>query len=1110
MIIIDENIVVLVLISFTFGGCDNHKPSEPPGADTLFEYLPASHTGINFANSVEEVPGRNVGTYDYMYNGGGVAVADFNNDGLPDLFFSGSDADNSLYINQGGFVFKDVSEHAGIKEPGKWATGVTVVDVNSDGWHDLYISHSGPDYKKNETRNSLYVNQRDNTFREAAKEYGIDDNGLSTHAVFFDMDGDGDLDLWVLNHAVRNWANQTPDWLKVVDQMTSAERKRFTNSLYRNENDGRFTEISEKAGLDYIGFGLGIAVSDFNKDGRPDVFVANDYFIPDRLFINLGNGVFAEQASSKFSHTPHFSMGCDAADFNNDGLMDLAVLDMTPADHYRSKMNMASMDVAEFRFLTEAQGFRPQYMFNSLYRNDGDGVMSDIAHLAGVAKTDWSWAPLLADFDNDGLKDLYITNGVYRDILNNDWRKELMTMLKSEQFSSEAYFQHLKKADSTPVVNPLFRNENGYQFKEMSAEWGVDRLSFSNGVAYADLNLDGHLDLVVNNLGETAFVIRNNGSKRNSGGYLRVSLECESNKMKADGSVITLYQNGQKQMNEYRFNRGYQSHVEPLVHFGLGDSKKVDSLVIRWPNNRVTALYSPEINKVHNLQYDHNTSRPFSPLEDEPLFFDVTDLAINPPAMHSEKSFNDFEKEVLLPHKMSQLGPAICVGDINADGLDDFYLGGSLGEAGKLYIQTAQGYFQYYPVPSFLENRKGEELGAMFFDYDGDGHLDLYVARGGGGELENKPDLLQDLLYHNDGSGNFTLSSYLPEISSSTKALSGVDWDLDGDLDLFVGGRNVPGQYPQAPRSYLLENRNGRFVDVTSKMSSVLQKTGMVTDALWIQSGGSISLLIVGEWMEPQLYIVQNGILEKTPDLQLANASGWWNRIEVGDFNGDGQNEYLLGNLGLNNKFQPSAESPLYCFANDFDDNGTLDIVLSKNYKEQLVPVRGRECSSAQMPVLADEYKTYHDFASASLIDIYGDQKIESAISLKAEYFSSALLMRENNKWELKKLPVSAQIAPIQGAVVSDYNNDGHLDLIVAGNNFVTEVETTPYDSGKGLFLKGRGDGTFEPVYTDKSGIFLPGDVRELLPIKLSSDGIRGVLVAENNGRVRILIRTGE
>lgn len=1110
MIITDKSIVVVILLSFTIGACKSPKPTEPSSADTRFEYLPQSHTGIDFTNLVQESPDRNVGTYDYIYNGGGVAVADFNNDGLPDLFFTGNDAGNALYFNQGGFVFKDVSDPAGIVEPGKWATGVTVVDVNSDGWLDIYVCHSGPDYKSSETRNSLYINQQDNTFREAAKEYGIDDNGLSTHAVFFDMDDDGDLDLWVLNHAVRNWANQTPDWLKVVEQMTPAKRKRFTNSLYRNEGNGRYTEISKEAGLDYIGFGLGIAVSDFNKDGRPDVFIGNDYFIPDRLFINLGSGVFAEQTSSKFSHTPHFSMGCDAADFNNDGLTDLAVLDMTPADHYRSKMNMASMDVAEFRFLTEDQGFRPQYMFNSLFRNDGSGVMSDLAHLAGVAKSDWSWAPLLADFDNDGLKDLYVTNGIYRDILNNDWRMELMTLLKSEQFSPDVYFQHLQKADSTPLVNPMFRNENGNQFTAMSEEWGIDRTSFSNGVAYADLNLDGHLDLVVNNLGQTAFVIRNNGSQQKSGNFLRITLESQLSDMAADGSVVTIYQNGQEQMSEYRFNRGYQSFVEPVIHFGLGDSQKVDSLIVHWPNNKLTALYNPEVNKVHHVLYDENNSRPFKEMQIEPMFFDVTELAINPPATHSEQSFDDFEKEVLLPHRMSQLGPAICVGDVNADDLDDFYLGGSLGEAGKLYIQTDKGYFQHHPVPAFIENRKGEELGAAFFDYDGDGHPDLYVARGGGGEVEEKPELLQDLLYRNDGFGNFTLSSSLPEISSSTKALSAVDWDKDGDLDLFVGGRNVPGKYPQAPRSYLLENRNGRFVDVTSQLSPTLAETGMITDALWIQSDGEISLLIVGEWMEPSMYAMQDGVLDKSPDFELPNVSGWWNRIEAGDFNGDGQNEYLLGNLGLNNKFHPSAESPLYCFANDFDDSGTLDIVLSKNYKNELVPVRGKECSSAQMPDLMDEYETYHDFASASLIDIYGDQKIESAISLQADDFSSVILTRGDNKWQLKSLPLAAQIAPIQGAVVNDYDNDGQLDLVIAGNNFVTEVETTPYDSGKGLFLKGNGDGTFEPKYTEESGIFLHGDVREVLPIKVSSDGIRGLLVAENNGTVRLLIRTGE
>lgn len=1098
------------LLGIAVISCESSRPEEPSPAKTRFEYLSPDYTGVHFSNKVHESPHRNVGTYDYMYNGGGVAVADFNNDGLPDLFFTGNDVPNKLYINKGGFKFEDVSEKAGIGGDGKWATGVTVVDINDDGWPDIYVCHSGPDYRQSETRNALYINQQDGTFREESTKYGIHDNGLSTHAVFFDMDGDGDLDLWVLNHAVRNWANQTPDWLKVVEQFTPQERKRFTNSLYRNEGDGRFTEISEDAGIDFIGFGLGIAVSDFNRDGRPDVFIANDYFIPDRLFINLGNGGFAERSSSKFSHTPHFSMGCDAADFNNDGLIDLAVLDMTPADHYRNKMNMSSMDVAEFRFLTKVQGYRPQYMFNSLFRNDGNGVMSDIAHLAGVAKTDWSWAPLLVDLDNDGLRDLYITNGIYRDILNNDWRGEIAERILSGQLSKEEYFNHLQKADRTPVVNPMFQNQNGYEFSAVQDGWGINRTSFSNGAAYVDLNQDGHLDLVVSNIGQPAFIIRNNGKHHKGGSHIRFTLESTSPDLNEEGTRISVFASGKAQVAEYRFNRGFQSFVEPAVHFGLGDAQRVDSVKIHWPNRRVTTLQNLQLNHSHHIQYDPATAFVEKTQHEMPLFADVSDAAIVPPAVHIENEFDDFEKEILLPHRMSQLGPALAVADVNGDGLDDFYVGGALDKPGMLYLQTPQGYFHRHSVSAFEDNAAGEELGAAFFDFDGDGHLDLYVARGGGGEVEDNKKLMQDVLYRNDGKGSYAPVDALPEIHSSTMAVRPVDWNNDGQMDLFVGGRNTPGKYPTIPCSYLLENHNGKFVDVTKDKAPDLAKIGMVTDAMWVQNDDQLQLLVVGEWMSPTWFEWNDGVLARSGESEIEVAAGWWNSIAAADFNNDGQNDYVLGNLGLNNKFHPTQESPLYCFANDFDDNGTLDIVLSKNYKDKLVPMRGKECSSAQMPVLLDEFKSYHEFASAGLTEIYDAQKIESALSLKADNFSSGILSRKSTEWVINELPLAAQVAPIQGVVIDDFDNDGHLDMVLAGNNFVTEVETTPYDSGKGLFLKGDGNGSFEAVYTDKSGVFLPGDVRAILPISVSTDGIRGLLVVENDGKVRLLIRTGE
>jgi hypothetical protein len=1080
--------------------------------ETLFVYLEPEATGVHFQNEVNEAENRNVGTYDYMYNGGGVAIADLDNDGLPDLIFCGNDTPSRIYRNRGNMKFEDVTDKSGVKHSG-WTTGITLVDINDDGRLDLYFSRSGPDFATQSTTNLLYLNQGNFVFTERAQQYGIADNGLSTQAAFFDYDSDGDLDLIVVNHAVRNWANLSVDWLKYVESRPDKERNRFSPTLYRNNDNGSFTDVTSEAGLSGVAFGLGLAISDFDDDGRPDIFIANDYFIPDRLYLNQGNGRFNEMAKRKFRHTSFFSMGCDAADFNNDGLIDLVEPDMSPNDHYRSKMLMAGMDTAEFRFL-ERLGYTPQYMFNALYKNSGNGVMSDIAHLAGVARTDWSWAPLLADLDNDGFKDLIISNGIYRDITNNDWRTLLLNEMKAGTLTQTRYLELLQQAPRTPVVNAAFRNTGNLVFEAQADAWGLTAPSFSNGMATGDLDGDGDLDIVVNNLGQKAFVIENSASDRGAG-FIRFKLEAPTEQMPLQGARLTVWMNNIQQMAENRFTRGFQSFSEPVVHFGLGvdPPPTIDSLTVLWPNGRISTYTALETNRVHTIRYDGTQLR--RPAEKSKLkpYWDISDLAILPPAVHAENVYDDFRVEQLLPHRTSTMGPALAVGDVNGDGLDDFFLGGAKGLEAQLYLQTANGYFERSTQAALTSARQGEDLNALLFDSDGDGDLDLYVARGGGGDVVGQPDLLQDLLFLNDGKGNFSRANVLPAMPVSTQALRAFDFDDDGDLDLFVGGRNEPGKYPLGTRSFLLENRAGVFVDITAERAPELLQPRCVTDAIWLENGlqGKANLVLVGEWMAPEVFVfgLNGRMLQLQNAPELTGLTGWWASVQALP-HPDGV-LLLLGNVGENNKFHPTPEKPLYIFADDFDDDGQLDIVLSKDDNGRRVPVRGLQCSSGQMPVIRERFASYDAFASAPLEAILGREDLTGTFSLNATTFSSGtVLVRSDGIGPFRPLPKEAQIAPIAGAVVMPQAADGRYDVIIAGNQFTTEVETTPYDAGKGLLMRygtAGNDIQFEVVLPAVSGVFIPGDVRKATSIRVSSDQIPGIIAASNGRRVRILMQ---
>lgn len=1104
-------IALIIILPLVFTNCNNGpNPSQAIDKDLpLFTLLDPAESGIDFSNVIEEDENINIVGYNYHYNGGGVAVGDINNDGLPDLFFTGNNVSNKLFLNKGNLKFEDISEAAGI-QTGHWSTGATLVDINNDGLLDIYVCNSGPHTDKRLRTNQLFINNGDLTFTDKAEQFGIANTGYSTQASFFDHDKDGDLDLFVMNHALMEFKGHQA-WLYHMNQMPVNEKKEQCGNLYRNNGNNTFTDISEEAGLLYPTFGLGLITADLNHDGWVDIYIANDFFVPDYMFINQQNGTFLDDINTRTNHISYFSMGVDAADFNNDGLVDIGVVDMTPDDHVRNKMLMASMNVQDFYTFADKYKFQKQFMFNTLQVNTGFGYYSDIGLAAGIAKTDWSWAALFADFDNDGLKDFLVTNGFRRDVRNNDWHRQLVTIFASDDKENRKknIFEHLKKADSKPVTNYIYKNNGNYTFTDNSSKWGFNDPSFSNGAVYADLDLDGDLDIVINNIDKTAFVFKNNAERIGNNNFIRFKILDKNSKNPVYNTKISIYHGDEMQYIELHPVRGYQSSVEDAAHFGLGAATSVDSVKIEWPNGTQSVLTGLKINKTHTISQKDLPTRPVASDASKTPFFNLTNRLLTTIFAHKENDFDDFEKEVLLPHRQSMLGPFVAVGDVNGDRLEDFFVGGAHGQAGQLYLQNPSGQFDPSPSQPWNNDAQYEDMGALLFDADGDGDLDLYVASGGGGEFSNSPHLLQDRLYINDGKGNFKRDvNALPKMQVSSGRVKSIDFDGDGDFDLFIAGRTTPGKYPHPTDSYLLRNDKGKFTDVTDEIAPGLRKLGMVTDAVFtdFDKDGRIDLFVVGEWMPVTCFKNEGGkFTNYTKQLGLDDKTGWWSSITAADIDNDGDMDFIAGNIGINNKFNPSKEKPLYVYCNDFDNNGSLDIVLSKDYKGNQVPVRGKECSTAQMPFLSEKFPTYQSFASSSLSEIYGDDKLQEALFYSANYFQSVFIENKGNgKFEFHPLPVEAQLAPINAIIARDFNNDGNIDLVIGGNYFQTEVETPQYDAGKGLLLKGNGDGTFETsILLKNSGLTLLFDVKDLALISIQNR-LPAILVTNNNNTIQL------
>ncbi len=1065
-----------------------------------FRKLTPSETGIDFQNILTENDSLNYFSYSYLYMGGGVAAGDINNDGLTDLFFTGNMVSNKLYLNQGNLKFKDITKDAGVTESKQWFTGVTMADVNGDGYLDIYCSVGGKFTPKN---NLLYINNTDGTFTEKASEYGIDDQGNSVQGTFFDYDLDGDLDLYVANYPPTRFSAPNDYYLFKMSSVKDIE----TDKLYRNDGD-QFTDVTNASGVRSFGLTLSATVGDLNEDGWPDLYVSNDFSTPDYMYINNQDGTFKEVVKQTTKQTSFYGMGVDIADYNNDGLLDIIQVDMDAKNNRRAKANMASMNPAIF-WSTVHAGFHYQYMHNSLQINAGvinDNLpdFSNTSRLAGISSTDWSWGPLFADLDNDGWKDIFISNGTRREINNRDYFNELRKVTNKR----DSLLERSLAIPSEKIDNFVFRNKGDLTFERINKEWGISHEGFSNGCVYVDLDNDGDLEIVTNNIDDYASVFENANAEKNN--YITITLTGTEKNPYGLGARVYITASKKTQMQELTLSRGFQSSVAPKLHFGLGKEQSIDELKVIWPDRKQEIIKNIPSNQQLVLAYKNATIAEVKNTEKkEKLFTTIIPDSLGLKHKHSENIYNDFEKEILLPHKTSSFGPGLAVGDLNGDELEDIYIGGASQYPGGLYFQTQEGFLKQ-SIEAIEKDNRHEDLGALIFDADHDGDNDLYVVSGGN-EYDKDSEMLQDRLYVNNGEGKFSKSTLaLPKMITSGSRVYAEDYDKDGDLDLFVGGRLIPGNYPLPANSYLLENVSEKgtpkFVDITSKNAAELYELGMVTSASWtdFDKDGWTDLIVVGEWMPIKIFKNEEGnLVDVSKQMGLEDTTGWWFSIKEGDFDKDGDMDFIVGNLGLNYKYQAREEETFDIYFYDFDSNNTKDIVLSYFNDGEKFPVRGRQCSSDQMPGIKNKFKNYESFSNATLEDIYTEKYLDNALHYQVKSFASIYLENSDGTFKIHELPIETQMTNINQVIVQDFDKDGNLDALLAGNLYGSEVETPRADAGIGLFLKGAGNGSFEPINARDSGFYVSGDVKDMSTIKTPSGNY--IICAKNDDYIQLV-----
>jgi enediyne biosynthesis protein E4 len=1112
----------LLIILFA-AGCEQDNKS-------LFTKLSADESGVVFQNTIEESPSINIMNYEYTYNGGGVAAADFNNDGWCDLYFTGNVVSNRLYLNQRDLTFKDITEHAGVGGRPLWKTGVSVADVNADGWLDIYVCYSGPGANQS-LSNELYINNGceedgEPTFTERATEYGLDASGTySTQASFFDYDRDGDLDMFLINHG-----NHFYSPFINTNRLRTTRHPQFGNRLYRNDAiasskpSGRinhFTEVSQEAGIHGGGlnFGLGLSISDVNNDHWPDIFVTNDYEEQDFLYINNKDGTFAESTKDSFGHLSRNGMGSDIADFNNDGRPDLIEVDMWPKDNFRQKLLKGPDDYHRYMLMVDS-GLHYQQMRNTLQMNAGagpDGVplFCEIGQLAGVSATDWSWAPLLADLDNDGFKDLFVTNGYLRDFTSMDFLKytveEARTKAKQQGTELQLY-ELVSKMPSTKTSDYVFRNNGNLTFSDKTKEWGLDEPNLSFGAAYADLDNDGDLELITNNTNERSTIWLNNSTANAVNNYLRIQLTGPPSNPLAVGAKVYVYTGDSVQMQEQFPTRGYQSSVDPIIHFGLGKNRRAKKVSVIWPDGLQSTM--ADVNSNQQLRLSHATA---VAIEDEitrhdKLFRDISDQS-RVEYIHRESNFMDFDREPLIPYQLSRLGPALASGDVNGDGFDDFYVGGSSGQSGALYIADGSGRFQRAVAQPWEEDAGKEDTGAAFFDVDGDADLDLFVVSGGN-EFPSGSEMLDDRLYINAGRGRFVKSPIGSTIAdhASGSCAAAADFDKDGDIDLYVGGRLLPGNFPVTTPGAVLRNESDKgrsqikFRVATNEVNPDLREPGMVTDAVWtdFNNDGWPDLLIVGHWMPARLFENKNGRFIEVANETLSRTWGMWNSIAPFDFDNDGDTDFVLGNAGDNFPFNVSEKEPLNLYYDDFNGDNRIDPIITFFSEGIEYPVASRDEMLLQINSLRKKYTNYSQYANATIADVLGRGALERSKKLKVQTLQSVVLENSGNgNFKILALPLMAQMSAVHGILTDDFNRDGFEDILIGGNFYPYKTEYGRSDASLGLLLAGDGKGAFHPVPWDESGFFAPGDVRDMAFLAAKHDR-KYILIARNNDRLSL------